>query len=299
MSILWNPGEATVVEKVSLPVITTGAQNMGDGIYWLKAGTPLDEDLAVANNGDAMYIVAEDFFFVSTNPNQERMVPLIKAGYVDLNKAEAASGLTYTDAAVAALKEAGIEVVDGLLETGGGSGGGGVVTAKVTKSGLNYSADISYADLRAAYEAGNVVQLDLNGSIYSLADVRSEHLIFDYMESLNSRYVLEYNSYGLTSIHYAETEFVLCTYYASLEGGTYTLDSDADSISSNVNSGFTVIFFMTDANGVTHACHVVSMKSTPIGDDYADYSYAFYVVVNGSIVAFTAASGSDNPTYTP
>lgn len=121
MSILWNPGEATVVEKVSVPVITTGTQNMGDGIYWLKAGTPLSNAYAVANNGNAKYIVAEDFFFVSTNPNQDRMVPLIKAGYVDLNKAEAASGLTYADAAVAALKEAGIEVVDGLLETGGGS----------------------------------------------------------------------------------------------------------------------------------------------------------------------------------
>ena len=64
MSILWNPTEATVVEKVSLPVITTGTQNMGDGIYWLKAGTPLDEDLAVSNDGDAVYIVAEDFFFI-------------------------------------------------------------------------------------------------------------------------------------------------------------------------------------------------------------------------------------------
>lgn len=117
MSILWNPTEATVVEKVSLPVITTGTQNMGDGIYWLKAGTPLDEDYAVANDGDAVYIVAEDFFFVSTNPNQDRRVPLVKAGYVDLNKAEAAAGITYDDAAVAALKTAGIILVDGLLDT--------------------------------------------------------------------------------------------------------------------------------------------------------------------------------------
>ena len=106
MSILWNPTEATVVEKVSLPVITTGTQNMGDGIYWLKAGTPLDEDYAVANDGDAKYIVAEDFFFVSTNPNQDRHVPLVKAGYVDINKAEASAGITYDDAAVAALETA-------------------------------------------------------------------------------------------------------------------------------------------------------------------------------------------------
>lgn len=117
MSILWNPAEATVVEKVSLPVITTGTQNMGDGIYWLKAGTPLDEDLAVANDDDAKYIVAEDFFFVSTNPNQDRHVPLVKAGYVDINKAEASAGITYDDAAVAALKTAGIILVDGLLDT--------------------------------------------------------------------------------------------------------------------------------------------------------------------------------------
>ena len=117
MSILWNPTDATVVEKVSLPVITTGTQNMGDGIYWLKAGTPLDEDLAVSNDGDAVYIVAEDFFFISTNPNQDRHVPLVKAGYVDLNKAEAAAGITYADAAVAALKTAGIILVDGLLDS--------------------------------------------------------------------------------------------------------------------------------------------------------------------------------------
>lgn len=116
MSILWNPAEATVVEKVSLPVITTGTQNMGDGIYWLKAGTPLDEDLAVANDEDAMYIVAEDFFFVSANPNQDRHVPLVKAGYVDINKAEASAGITFADAAVAALKAAGIILVDGLLD---------------------------------------------------------------------------------------------------------------------------------------------------------------------------------------
>lgn len=121
MSILWNPAEATVVEKVSLPVITTGTQNMGDGIYWLKAGTPLSNAYAVANNGNAKYIVAEDFFFVTTNPNQERSVPLVKAGYVDINKAEAAAGITLADAAKSALKTAGIELVDGLLETGGGS----------------------------------------------------------------------------------------------------------------------------------------------------------------------------------
>lgn len=117
MSILWNPAEATVVEKVSLPVITTGTQNMGDGIYWLKAGTPLSNAYAVANNGNAKYIVAEDFFFISTNPNQDRRVSLVKSGYVDINKAEASAGITFADAAVSALKTAGIILVNGLLDT--------------------------------------------------------------------------------------------------------------------------------------------------------------------------------------
>ena len=179
MSILWNPAEATVVEKVSLPVITTGTQNMGDGIYWLKAGTPLDEDLAVANDGDAKYIVAEDFFFVSTNPNQDRHVPLVKAGYVDINKAEAAAGITFADAAKSALETAGIVLVDGLLDAGGG-GGGGFLMINVT-AGEQYTADVSYEDAKAAIEAGKLVAVNLSNIIYSLEDFDSSSITFGYV----------------------------------------------------------------------------------------------------------------------
>ena len=301
MSILWNPAEATVVEKVSLPVITTGTQNMGDGIYWLKAGTPLDEDLAVSNDGDAVYIVAEDFFFISTNPNQDRRVPLIKAGYVDLNKAEAAAGITYADAAVAALKEAGIEVVDGLLETGGGGSGGGVVTAKVTYSSGSYTADVSYADLRAAYEAGSEVQLEYINSIYKLSYANASALDFAYITVMNDAYALQQAfSYSSGSLTFSSAEVSgptePMTYSATLGSGTYTLDSDAGSISSNFNFPIPCYIYLTDGDDVNYNCPIVGAKETP-GDD--DSSYAFYIVLNGSIVAFTAASGSDFPTYTP
>ena len=161
MSILWNPAEATVVEKVSLPVITTGTQNMGDGIYWLKAGTPLDEDYAVANDEDAKYIVAEDFFFVSTNPNQDRHVPLVKAGYVDINKAEASAGITFADAAKSALETAGIILVDGLLDAGGG-GGGTTVVANPTLAGTEDPlTGLQVGDTK--YSVSNVMWLTQSG----------------------------------------------------------------------------------------------------------------------------------------
>ena len=159
MSILWNPAEATVVEKVSLPIITTGTQNMGDGIYWLKAGTPLDEDYAVANDEDAMYIVAEDFFFVSTNPNQDRHVPLVKAGYVDINKAEASAGITFADAAKSALETAGIVLVDGLLDTSGGGGGGGSDLLFCEVDPIQVSASMSSTEIAEAIAAGKKVML--------------------------------------------------------------------------------------------------------------------------------------------
>ena len=193
MSILWNPAEATVVEKVSLPIITTGTQNMGDGIYWLKAGTPLDEDLAVANDEDAVYIVAEDFFFVSTNPNQDRHVPLVKAGYVDINKAEASAGITFADAAKSALETAGIVLVDGLLDAGGGGGGGssnvlvvGVTTTYVeAEETTYYICDKTAEEMWDAAQSGVVqfVILENNNATYAAimqsADFSNENYHFN------------------------------------------------------------------------------------------------------------------------
>lgn len=127
MSLFWTPEDAATIVEMPLEIITTGTVNKGNGIYLLKAGTPLDEYFAVSNDEDAVYLVAEDFYFYSNTPTQAKIVPLITAGYVDLNKAEAASGLTYTDDCIAALETAGITLVDGKLASSGGSGGGVLV----------------------------------------------------------------------------------------------------------------------------------------------------------------------------
>lgn len=116
MSILWDVASYTKIKEVGLPIITSGTTDMGGGVYKLKAGTPLDEDGAVSNDGDAVCLVAEDFFFYSNNPTQPKLVKVIETGYVDLNKAEAAAGITFEDTAKAALATAGIILVDGKLD---------------------------------------------------------------------------------------------------------------------------------------------------------------------------------------
>lgn len=136
MSLLWNPNDSATIVEMPLEIITTGTQDMGNGVYWLKAGTPLDEYFAVSNDEDAVYLVAEDFYFISTKPDQAKIVPLITAGYVDLSKAEKASGLTYTDDCIAALGEAGVTLVDGQLVAGGGSSGGGVLVVNIDDNGV-------------------------------------------------------------------------------------------------------------------------------------------------------------------
>ena len=116
MSIMWDVGNYTEIKEIGLPVITSGTVNRGNGVYLLKAGTPLDEDGAVSNDGDAVCLVAEDFYFYSATPTQPKQVKVIQRGYVDLGKAEAAAGITYDDACVAALATAGIILVDGKLD---------------------------------------------------------------------------------------------------------------------------------------------------------------------------------------
>lgn len=121
MSILWDVGDYLKIKEMGLPIIKTGTTNMGNGVYLLREGTPLNSSGAVANTGNAKYLVAEDFYFYSNKPDQAKLVKVIERGYVDLNKAEEASGLTFTNAAKSALATAGVILVDGALETGGGS----------------------------------------------------------------------------------------------------------------------------------------------------------------------------------
>lgn len=131
MSIFWNIDSYLSVIEKPLGILTSGTVNCGNGIYLLKAGTPISNAGAVANTGDAKYLVAEDFYFYSNTPTQPKLVKLIETGYVDINAAEAAAGITYADAAKTALATAGIVLVDGALEAGGG-GGSGVLVVNAT-----------------------------------------------------------------------------------------------------------------------------------------------------------------------
>lgn len=119
-SIFWTPDKYAKVTEMSLPLITEGTENRGVGTYLLRAGTPLSEDFAVANTSSAKYLAAEDYFFYAQKADQPKVVPIIERGYIDKASAEAAAGITYTDAAISALAEAGIIIVDGALEAGGG-----------------------------------------------------------------------------------------------------------------------------------------------------------------------------------
>ena len=122
--VLWDFDHYNELMELPLPVIRTGTQNMGNGVYWLKAGTPLSAEGAVANTSDAVCVVAEDFYFYENKPNQAKLVKVIVKGYVDLAEAEARSGLTYTEDALSALETAGVVMVDGKLAASGGGGGG-------------------------------------------------------------------------------------------------------------------------------------------------------------------------------
>jgi len=63
-----------------------------------KAGTPISSAGAIANNGNAVAILAEDVPTLHSYP-----VKVIKKGFVDITAAEAACGLTYSSACKAAL----------------------------------------------------------------------------------------------------------------------------------------------------------------------------------------------------
>ena len=64
----------------------------------VKAGSPLDEDGAVANTADAVGILLYD---VDTDANPNGTI--VQSGPIDATKAQAHSGLTYADAMTGAL----------------------------------------------------------------------------------------------------------------------------------------------------------------------------------------------------
>jgi len=193
MNILWNPNEAVDFIEMPLPLITEGTQDMGDGVYWLRAGTPLDEYFAVANDGDAKYVVAEDFYFISTKPEQAKVVQLITAGYVDINKAEAASGITYSQDCIDALADEGIVLVDGTLPSsggGGGGGGGGVFLIGSTVQNEIVTLNKTLSEIFNAAKAGNFCV------IYFDSEEIVSYMYVDFVDLGGYVYAIHYNPNG-------------------------------------------------------------------------------------------------------
>lgn len=115
MSIFWNPENYTEIKTLSLGVLVTGTVDLGGGTYLLKAGTPISNAGAIKNDGNAKYLVAEDFVFIANNPTQAKLVKVIAKGYVDLAAAQTSFGANYAGSAKSALATAGIILVDNKL----------------------------------------------------------------------------------------------------------------------------------------------------------------------------------------
>lgn len=169
MSIFWDINTANEIAEEPFPIITEGTQDMGNGVYLLKAGTPISAANEVANDGTAAKLVGEDYYFYSNTPTQPKLVKVITGGYVDINAAEEASGLTYTDAAKSALESAGITLVDGKLPAGGGGGGGAFVLSQTigaddfNKDSVVEFDPLSKADVEALYGKDTAVfRLNVN-----------------------------------------------------------------------------------------------------------------------------------------
>lgn len=124
MSILFDFHDDLVVEEMNFPWTDPS-------ITAIKAGTPLDEDGAIANNGDAVGLVAytlphggDNLLGVASSNADGSLyikVKVIKSGYVNLAEAETSFGSALTDACKSALT--GIHFITDV----GGSGGGGAL----------------------------------------------------------------------------------------------------------------------------------------------------------------------------
>ena len=108
--LAWAPG--VKIKEVHIPTIKTDTMPISGG-YLLRAGTPLNTSYVVKNASGARYIVAEDYIFYNDPIQNDQPVKLIEAGYVDLAKAQEASGLTYASAAKSSLKSNGIILLSG------------------------------------------------------------------------------------------------------------------------------------------------------------------------------------------
>ena len=112
-NLAWAP--SLKIEKKYIKKPASGTVAVSGGVK-LRAGTPLNSPGAVANTSNAAMLVAEDHIFYTDPAGRDTSVDVITGGYVDINKAEAVWGNTYSSDAKAALADAGIVLVDEMLQ---------------------------------------------------------------------------------------------------------------------------------------------------------------------------------------
>lgn len=111
MSIVKN---ITSVDNLDWREIVINWEGMGDDVTEIKAGTPMDAEGNIANNGNCFGLMMGD---VLRTRNRARVVI---SGPVDLDEAEANSGITLTDEAKAAMRDVWFPGKSGSgLPTGG------------------------------------------------------------------------------------------------------------------------------------------------------------------------------------
>lgn len=183
MSILWNFDKYAKIEE--LPYAPSGIgpemglQDLGNGVFLLKEGTPLgfDPEAGVftfplgrpVSTLDAFYFAAEDYHFILTNAQQPKLVECVTKGYVEKAKVREAvkdqivEGGDLPDDWDEFLATEGLYLIDDLGNlpggSGGGSSGGGILTVTGTYGETaffgepGYTLDKTYAEIHAALEA--------------------------------------------------------------------------------------------------------------------------------------------------
>ena len=156
MSILFDFHDDLVVEEMNFPWTDPS-------ITAIKAGTPLDEDGAIANNGDAVGLVAytlphggDNLLGVASSNADGSLyikVKVIKSGYVNLAEVEASFGSALTDACKSALT--GIHFITDISSGGGGGGGGnGIFVIELNAVGNTFYFNKTYAEIKTAITGG-------------------------------------------------------------------------------------------------------------------------------------------------
>ena len=141
MSIVKN---ITSEDNLDWREIVINWEGMGDDVTEIKAGTPMDAEGNIANNGNCFGLMMGD---VLRTRSRARVVI---SGPVDLDEAEANSGITLTDEAKAAMRDVWFPG-----KSGGGLPTGGAPYQQLVTDGegnVKWADRLAYGDSRVVIE---------------------------------------------------------------------------------------------------------------------------------------------------